>query len=158
MLTLTRRIGNLLKLFSPDSWAYVDDLIHTYGPVAKLHGILGVLFPLICATVALVLTESLSPRTSGCTCMTLGHCMPSLSRTRTRTYSVEMLLLTSTKCTFFSYAMTHPEYSNTGAQQSLSGPASSRPPARPTGNSGRCFSQYSLLPISGMLPQYTMTS
>ena len=36
-----------MKLLDRDSWAYTDDLIQTYGPVAKLHSILGVrLLPL----------------------------------------------------------------------------------------------------------------
>ena len=34
--------GNILQFFHHDSWAFTDDLIHTYGPGAKLHGILGV--------------------------------------------------------------------------------------------------------------------
>ncbi|PIL33307.1 cytochrome P450 [Ganoderma sinense ZZ0214-1] len=33
--------GNILKLLDHDAWAYTDDLIQTYGPVAKLHSFLG---------------------------------------------------------------------------------------------------------------------
>ncbi|KAM5541912.1 hypothetical protein V8D89_004222 [Ganoderma adspersum] len=33
--------GNTLKLFDHDAWGYTDDLIQTYGPVSKLHSILG---------------------------------------------------------------------------------------------------------------------
>nr|VWP02043.1 DNA repair protein Rad7 [Ganoderma boninense] len=33
--------GNVLKLLDHDAWAYTDDLIQTYGPVAKLHSFLG---------------------------------------------------------------------------------------------------------------------
>ncbi|PIL33302.1 cytochrome P450 [Ganoderma sinense ZZ0214-1] len=33
--------GNLLKLVDHDAWSYTDDLIQTYGPVAKLHSLLG---------------------------------------------------------------------------------------------------------------------
>ncbi len=35
-------VGNLLKIMDHDAWGYTDDLIQTYGPVAKLHTILGV--------------------------------------------------------------------------------------------------------------------
>ncbi|PIL33301.1 cytochrome P450 [Ganoderma sinense ZZ0214-1] len=33
--------GDTLKLFDHDAWAYTDDLIQTYGPVSKIHGVLG---------------------------------------------------------------------------------------------------------------------
>ena len=73
-----------MKLLDHDAWAYTDDLIQTYGPVAKLHRFLGVRLSRLWYEKE---TLTLWHRLGGCMCTTPERCMRSSSRTKTRTYS-----------------------------------------------------------------------
>ena len=35
-------LGNMKQIAQRNAWGFLDDLVHTYGPVSKIHGFFGV--------------------------------------------------------------------------------------------------------------------
>ena len=40
--TNSSMLGNMKQIAQRNAWGFLDDLVHTYGPVSKIHGFFGV--------------------------------------------------------------------------------------------------------------------